>query len=252
MKIWIGPRRSVVQAKAVLCCRSTVTCWPKSGNGPNFTVRRPQVLALSPDGKILVTSGKTHDLMVIDPNTQIILQKIALPDDGPLATSPGLTSAHYLKPDRDEQVSYTGLVFSPDGSQLYVSNVKGSIKVFAVDSALTHLTGIGSIALPDANVPRRKEEIPSGLAVSTDGKRIYVVGGLSNQLLEYELPTGKFLRAFDVGAVPYTVVLTGHKAYVSNWAGRRPDADSLTGAGRGTVVRVDSRGVASEGPCFGH
>ena len=35
---------------------------------------------------------------------------------------------------------------------------------------------------------------------------------------------------------------------MSNWAGRRPDASSVTGmAGRGTVVRTDARGVASEG-----
>jgi YVTN family beta-propeller protein len=208
---------------------------------------RPQVLVLSPDGKILVTSGKTQDVIVIDPDTGNILQKVALPNDGPLAGLPAPTSAHYLKPDQDEQVSYTGLVFSPDGSRLYLSNVEGSIKVFAVD-ANHHLTGIGSISLPDANVPRRKEEIPSGLAISADGKRLYVVGSLSNRLFEYELPDGKLLRTFDVGAVPYTVVLAGHKAYVSNWAGRRPDTNGLVGwAGRGTVVRVDSRGIADEG-----
>jgi YVTN family beta-propeller protein len=208
---------------------------------------RPQVLALSPDGKLLITSGKTRNLIAIDPDTGNIAQKLSLPDDAPLATSPSPTSSHYLKPDQDEQASYTGLVFSPDGSRLYLSNVKGSVKVFAVD-AQHHLSGLGSISLPDANALRRQEEIPSGLAVSADGRRLYVVGSLSNRLLEYELPTGKLLRTFDVGAVPYTVVLAGHKAYVSNWAGRRPDTNSLTGwAGRGTRVRVDARGVASEG-----
>jgi YVTN family beta-propeller protein len=208
---------------------------------------RPQVLALSPDGKILVTSGKTHDVIVIDPVTGKILQKVSLPNDGPLTYTPAPASAHYLKPSQDDQASYTGLVFSPDGSRLYLSNVRGSIKVFAVD-ANHHLTGIGSIPLPYANAPWRKEEIPSGLAISADGKRLYVAGSLSNHLLEYELPSGKLLRTFDVGEVPYTVVLTGHKAYVSNWAGRRPDADSVTGwAGQGTKVRVDSRGVADEG-----
>ncbi|HTR41383.1 MAG TPA: bifunctional YncE family protein/alkaline phosphatase family protein [Pseudomonadales bacterium] len=208
---------------------------------------RPQVLALSPDGKILVTSGKTIDVVVLDPATGRILQKVALPNDGPLTSSPAPASTHYLKPDPDEQVSYTGLVFSPDGSHLYLSNEKGSIKVFAVDSN-HHLTGIGSISLPDANAPERKEEIPSGLAISANGKRLYVAGSLSNHLLEYELPDGKLLGTFDTGEVPYTVVLAGHKAYVSNWAGRVPDTNSLTGwAGQGTKVRVDSRDVASEG-----
>jgi len=208
---------------------------------------RPQVLALSPDGKLLVTSGKTRDLVVVDPDSGKIVQTVALPNDGPLAANPGAVSTHILKPDRDEQASYTGLVFSPDGSRLYLSNVKGSIKVFAVGGD-HRLTGIGSISLPPANAPRRKEEIPAGLAVSRDGRRLYVAGSLSNHLFEYELPSGKWLRTFDVGAVPYAVWLAGHKAYVSNWAGRRPEAASLTGAaGRGTVVRVDARGVASDG-----
>ncbi len=40
----------------------------------------------------------------------------------------------------------------------------------------------------------------------------------------------------------------GNKIYVSNWGGRRPDADSLTGpAGNGMRVRVDARSIASEG-----
>ena len=39
---------------------------------------------------------------------------------------------------------------------------------------------------------------------------------------------------------PYDVVMSGSKVYVSNWGGRSPDANSITGpAGRGTLVRVD-------------
>jgi YVTN family beta-propeller protein len=208
---------------------------------------RPQVLALSPDGRVLVTSGKTRELIVIDPATGTILQKMALPDDGPLVSSSAPTSAHRLKPDRNEQASYTGIAFSPDGSRLYLSNVKGSVKVFAID-ADHHVTGIGAILLPDPDLPGRKEEIPAGLAVSPEGKRLYVVGNLSNRLLEFELPDGRWLRTFDVGAVPYAVVLAGHKAYVSNWGGRRPDSRSRNGtAGLGTLVRVDARGIADDG-----
>ena len=57
------------------------------------------------------------------------------------------------------------------------------------------------------------------------------------------------LRSFAVGAAPYDVVLAQGKAFVSNWAGRRPGPDDLTGpAGRGTTVRVDPvRHIANEG-----
>ena len=106
-----------------------------------------------------------------------------------------------------------------------------------------------AIPLPDARAPRRREEIPAGLAVSPDGKTLYVCGNLSNTLLELDVASGRVLRVFDVGVAPYDVVLTGGKAYVSNWGGRRPGPGELTGpAGRGTVVKVDPvRHVASEG-----
>ena len=209
---------------------------------------RPQVLALSPDGRLLVTAGKTRDVIALDPDTGAIREKVPLPDDGPLYQAPDQISSHILKPDRDEQVSYTGLIFSPDGSHLYLSNTRGSIKVFSVTPG-GHIQGLGSIQLPEANAPRRKAEIPAGLAISPDGKRLYVAGNLSNHLLEYDLVSGNLLRTFDVGVAPYEVVLVGRKAYVSNWGGRRPAADSLVGpAGVGTLVRVDpTRFIACEG-----
>ncbi len=97
--------------------------------------------------------------------------------------------------------------------------------------------------------PRREAEIPSGLATSADGSKLYVCGNLSNQLLELDTKTGTPLRTFAVGVAPFDVAIVGHKAYVSNWGGRRPGRDDLTGpAGRGTRVRVDPvRHVASEG-----
>lgn len=208
---------------------------------------RPQVLALSPDRRLLVTSGKTNQLLVIDPNIGEIRETVSLPDDKQTIEL-NAASENILKPDTKAQVSYTGLVFSPDGKRIYLSNVNGSIKVFSVDDS-GNVVGIYSIPLPEANVPRRKPEIPSGLAVADDGSKLFVCGNLSNQLFELELPSGKVLRSFAVGAAPYDVVLAQGKAFVSNWAGRRPGPNDLTGpAGRGTIVRVDSvRHIANEG-----
>jgi DNA-binding beta-propeller fold protein YncE len=103
--------------------------------------------------------------------------------------------------------------------------------------------------LPDANAPQRKQEIPSGLAISDDGKRLYVCGNLSNRLIEIDLENSLVKRTFDVGVAPYDVKLSGGKAIVSNWGGRRPEAGDLVGpAGKGTRVRVDPvRYIASEG-----
>ena len=209
---------------------------------------RPQALALSPDGKLLVTAGKTHEVVVLDPATSRILQRVPLPSDKATDPKPGAVSTHILEPDKDGQLSFTGLAFSPDGSRLYLANVNGSIKVFTVGRD-GKVVGLFSISLPAAHAPGRKEEIPSGLAVSADGKRLYVCGNLSNRLLELDASDGRLLRTWDIGVAPFGVVLVGRKAYVSNWGGRRPGAGDVTGpAGRGTRVRVDPvRHIASEG-----
>lgn len=209
---------------------------------------RPQAMALSPDGRRLVVSGKTSELIVLDPATGAILQRVQLPSEKQNEPLPPTASPNILQPDTKGQVSYTGLIFSPDGRRIFLSNVNGSIKVFTVETdgsvAPSH-----SLPLPPANAPRRKEEIPAGLAISPDGARLYVCGNLSNTLLELEAATGKVLRTFAVGVAPYDVVLLEDKAYVSNWGGRRPGPGDLVGpAGRGTEVRVDPvRHIASEG-----
>ena len=206
---------------------------------------RPNALALSPDGKILVTAGLVHELVVVDSATGNVLQHVALPSGK--VREPQPLNAPILDADEKAQLSFTGLKFSPDGARLYLANVSGDVKVFSV-SRDHKISPLFSLALPPANAPERENEIPAGLAVSADGKKLYVAGNLSNRLLELDAATGKVLRMWNVGVAPFDVVLAGHKIYVSNWGGRRPDAGSATGpAGRGTFVRVDARSIASEG-----
>jgi YVTN family beta-propeller protein len=209
---------------------------------------RPQAIALSPDGKLLAVSGKTHELVLLDPATGAVRQRVDLPAEAQEAPRPEASSPNILEPDDQGQLSYTGLVFAPDGGRIYLSNVNGSVKVFAVGRdgsvAPSH-----TIPLPAAGAPRREEEIPAGLALSPDGGRLYVCGNLSNRLLEIDPGTGALLRTFDVGVAPFAVVLAAGKAYVSNWGGRRPGPGDLAGpAGRGTEVKIDAvRHIAAEG-----
>jgi len=203
---------------------------------------RPQAIELSPDGELLVTAGKTHELVVLDPATGEVRQRVPLP--AAAGEGPSAEPAY----DEEGQLSYTGLAFSPDGRTLCLSDVNGSLKVFEVEDG-GRVVPARSITLPPANAPRRAAEIPAGLAWNEAGDRLWVCGNLSNRLLELDAESGEVLRTFDVGVAPFDVVVREGKAWVSNWGGRRPEAGDLTGpAGRGTLVRVDPvRHVASEG-----
>ncbi len=206
---------------------------------------RPNALALSPNGKILITSGLTNQLIVLNPATGNIVQCVPFPNGASEDLTP--VSGEILDPSRKAQLSFTGLAFSPDGSRIYLADIAGDVKVFAVGKT-NDISPLTSIALPPANAPRRTNDIPAGIAISSDGKKIYVAGNLSDELFEFDSANGKILRHWDVGVAPFDVVLVGKKIYVSNWGGRRPDTNSVVGpAGRGTTVRVDERSIANEG-----
>src|SRR5258706_2821471 len=109
---------------------------------------RPQALALSPDGKILLTAGLTHELVVVQPATGKILQRVAFPSDQAQEAAP--VSSEILNPDVKAQLSFTGIAFSPDGSRAYLANVNGDLKVFSVGKSNV-VSPLFSIALPPAN-----------------------------------------------------------------------------------------------------
>jgi DNA-binding beta-propeller fold protein YncE len=120
--------------------------------------------------------------------------------------------------------------------------------MFSASQRINRISPLCSLPLPPVVLAHRTNDIAAGIAVSRDGKTLYVAGNLSNRLLEIEAASGRILRSWPVGVAPLDVVLAGRKIYVSNWGGRQPGAASPTGpAGQGTRVRVDARGIACEG-----
>ena len=152
-----------------------------------------------------------------------------------------------LNPDEKAQLSFTGLEFSPDGSRIYLANVNGDIKVFGVGKD-RKISPLFSIPCRRPTHRSAKRKFPPASPFRATAKKSMSAGNLSNRLLELDATNGNVLRTWDVGVAPFDVVLGKNKIYVSNWGGRRPDADSVTGPiGEDARVRVDARSIASEG-----
>jgi len=206
---------------------------------------RPTDLALSPDGRWLAAT--TNDTVRL------------FTADGQLTSVAKISGA-----------SYKGLLFSPDSRELYVSTVPSRRDDAAGGTVVRfELEGEGELerkdelafARPDApHEPDRKlaadqtnvfgtKHLPAGMAWSEDGTHLLVALNLSNELAVVERATQKIVRRIPVGNAPHDVAVIGERAFVSDFGGRLPTADSTTGpAGIGRPVRVDpKRNIASEG-----
>jgi len=94
---------------------------------------RPQALALSPNGRMLITAGKTHDLVVLDPQSRKVLQRVPLPSEkdlSPLPIPSPATSSSLTKTGRSVS---PGWPFLPMARAFTWRNVDGSVKVFAIE-----------------------------------------------------------------------------------------------------------------------
>jgi DNA-binding beta-propeller fold protein YncE len=227
---------------------------------------RPQMVALSPDGKLLATAGKSNVLIIVNPSTGEILQAISLSTNRAEAKAAAKADEEKEKAGQLEhtetevkktnapapsstQVGLTGLAFAPDGQRIYLATASGSVRAFPIGKKGFVGTPV-SVPLPEVRGGKSKREIAAGIAVSADSETIYVVGNVANKLHEIAAYTGKVQRSWDTGTAPFDVVVVGDKAYVSNLGGRRAGTNFIAKAptGRGSSVRVDPvRHIPEEG-----
>jgi YVTN family beta-propeller protein len=185
---------------------------------------RPVDMALSPNGRWLAVLDRAS-VLLIDP-----------------------AEGKVVSTARQKGGSYAGIAFSRDGRRVYASSITGSIGVFEVEPA-GELAPQEPIKLGELLKVDPESVLPVGMAVSASGESLWIVLNLRNSIAEIDLAQKRIKREIHVGNAPFGIVLVGEKAYVSNWAGRLPDAQSTTGpAGRGTPVRVDAtRHIANDG-----
>ena len=141
------------------------------------------------------------------------------------------------------EAGFRGIVWTPDGRRLIVATADGDLATFDYD---------GARLKPGAKIDIRngkRNPVPGGMAVTRDGRRLYVSAADLNQAVEVELPSGRVLRRFPVENVAFGCRLSDDERtlLVSNWGGRLARPGDATSKSEDADVVVDTRGVPNTG-----
>jgi YVTN family beta-propeller protein len=176
----------------------------------------PMAMVLAPEGDrvvVLLAGWREQGIQVVEIATGRVLQTLALP------------------------AAFLGLAFSGDGRTLYVSGGNEDV-VYRFDWHAGAATAAGSIALAVKESAKPGEaakpgepakpgeaakpgtRFPAGLALSRDGKTLYVAENLADTLAVVDVASGKVAQRLPAGHYPYDVAVSpGGEVYVSAWGG---------------------------------
>jgi YVTN family beta-propeller protein len=131
--------------------------------------------------------------------------------------------------------SWLGLTFAPDGKRFFVSGGDDN-EVMVFDFAEGKAVESGKIILGSADYHKLNDRdraaarrqglgefaFPAGIAVTPDGKRLYVAENLTHKVAVVDLATRQVGAKIAVGEYPYDCEASsdGKRVYVSNWGSR--------------------------------
>jgi DNA-binding beta-propeller fold protein YncE len=184
---------------------------------------RPTDIALHPSEEVFAVLNQSNVFLAtpmgIVPNSKMII--------------PGAAGFH-------------GLLWSPHGKTLYASLDNGIVQSFRYENRT--LTLAEKISL---NPEGEKENPrPGGMAITRDGRTLFVVTMDRNSVTEIETATLRRVREYPVGILPFEVRLSEDEKtlVVSNWGGRpvKDDDDDFAASGN-TMIVVNEHGSAATG-----
>jgi len=183
---------------------------------------RPVDIAVHPDGRLLAIKNR-GDVVFFDAVERSIAQTLSMPKGGS---------------------AYCGIAWTNDGSCVWTTAAEAAIHC-AARGENGEFAWMKTVELPGPD--GKGESAPGGFALDEAKGVIYVALSRNNSVGVVDIASGKVSAEFPVGIAPYDVVLLGDKAYVTNWGGRRPGPDDITGPTSGSRAVVNAAGIASTG-----
>ena len=178
-------------------CLPTGLCLDPAGR--SFGVgNMPLAMALSPEGDRIVLSlngWREQGLQVVERDSGQVVQTIP------------------------QAAAFFGIAFSRDGKTLYASGGNEDLLyVYAWEDKRATLRE--RIMLAPKEPKKDGTRFPAGIALSTDGRKLYVAENLADTLAVIDVDSKKVEQRLPTEAYPYAVaVAPDGKVFVSSWGG---------------------------------
>src|SRR5690349_11130359 len=178
-------------------CLPTGVCLDPAGR--SFDVgNMPLAMIVSPEGDRIVLSlngWREQGIQVIDPQSGSVVQTITQPS------------------------AFLGLAFSPDGQTLYASGGNEDV-VYRYAWRDKRATLIDHIELAHKEPKKDGTRFPAGIAVSRDGKYLFVAENIGDALAVVDVARKRVVQRVNAVRYPYAVVLSpAGGVCVSAWGG---------------------------------
>lgn len=205
------------------------------GVQPGGSILTPTNQELRPVGKLVTFEGARPKDLALSPNGQMLA----------MLTTEGL---RLLTSDGEETGSVPfrggalGIAWLPDSSAVYASAENGRIHRVEQTAGRWVSATSATIDLPGER-PQGQPSNPqvNGLAISSNGKRLYAALGIRNAVAVLKLPELSLERSISVGAAPYHLLLSedGRRLFVANRGGTL-NSPGQTEKSAGTPVVTNS------------
>ena len=164
----------------------------------------PEGLTVSKDGRLIyVVNYRDQSVNIVDAESLTVISTIEIESGG------------------------AAIVLSPNETKAYVTNeLSDSLSIINLQNRQT-------ITIPTGSKPH-------GLAISPDGRRLYVCNMGDNSLGVFDTETLRLVREVEVGINPFNVVVSpdGRWVYVANSSEADPGSSTLSLVDTGALMEV--------------
>ncbi|HUX32403.1 MAG TPA: bifunctional YncE family protein/alkaline phosphatase family protein [Gemmatimonadaceae bacterium] len=131
----------------------------------------------------------------------------------------------------EQPAAFVGIAFSPDGRTLYASGGNQDV-VYRYDWRGDSATLRDSLVLAPKARRASGRRYPAGLAVSADGRQLFVAENMADSLAVVDVASGRVVHRYGTDAYPYDVVVAPNgTVYVSAWGGYTVSEFTPSGSG---------------------